>query len=93
MSTTLTIELPPSLAAHLERRVEAGNYSDPGAYIRDLIARDHQLSRTEALDWIESQVMPALESLDRGEGHEPTAEFWTQLRSDAEARAMLKRSP
>jgi Arc/MetJ-type ribon-helix-helix transcriptional regulator len=78
MSTTLTIQLPTQLAAHLENRVQAGSCDDPSDYIRDLIERDRQMSRSEAVRWIESQVLPALDSLDRGEGHDSSPEFWSR---------------
>ena len=86
MSTLQSLQLPPQLAAFVEGRLQTGDYEDSDAYLRALIERDREFTRAEALRWIEAQVVPALESLDRGEGIRSTPEFWAEIRRDAERR-------
>ena len=67
---TMNVSLPDEMREWVEQQARSGRYANASDYVRDLIrhdqdARDDHGWTEEAL-W--SEVEPALESLERGEG-------------------------
>ncbi len=59
--TSMTFELPNTLKERIEERAASGNFSDPGAYLRSLVASD--LRRAE----IDRLLLEGIEAVERGE--------------------------
>jgi len=79
--TTLTISLPDTLKAFIDREVEAKGYGNVSEYVRGLL-REAQAREADAR--LEALL---LEGLAQGGGDRASAAFWTELRADA-ARAV-----
>jgi len=83
---TMSISLPDTLRRYVEDRVRDGHYGNTSEFIRELIRRDLDEQRQEQRLALERQLMEAVASLDRGEGHDVTPEYWEELRRRARAR-------
>jgi antitoxin ParD1/3/4 len=82
---TLHISLPDTLRRYVEERVREGHYGNTSEFIRELIRRDLDERRAKR-ERLEENLLEAITSLDRGEGHEVTPEYWQDLRQRARAR-------
>jgi antitoxin ParD1/3/4 len=75
--SVLNLSLPDSLAEFVAEQVTAQGYASATDYVLDLVRK---AQRVVAERELERLVLPALESLDRGEGKEMTADDWERLR-------------
>ena len=83
---TLHISLPDSLRRYVDERVREGHYGNTSEFIRDLIRRDLDEQRRARREHLEEDLLQAISSLDRGEGHDATPDYWQELRRRARAR-------
>jgi antitoxin ParD1/3/4 len=75
--TTVTISLPDSLKAFIDRQLATKGYGNVSEYFRSLL-RDAQQAEEDAR--LEALL---LEGLAGGEDIPPTREFWTELKTEA----------
>lgn len=83
---TLNISLPSPLRRYVEERVERGDYGNTSEYIRELIRKDREEQDRRTLEQIETKVLAAIESLERGEYVEYTPDYWEKLRHRVRSR-------
>ncbi len=83
---TMNISLPDTLLRYVEERVSEGDYGTTSEFIRELIRKERAERRKEAVAFLEREVLPAIESLERGEGLDPTPEFWDGIRAESRRR-------
>jgi antitoxin ParD1/3/4 len=77
--TSLNISLPATLRQYVERQVEAGGYSTPSEYVRDLVRSDAKRRAEEKLgalldEALSTETMPA------------DADYWKRGRKELAAR-------
>jgi len=75
--TTLTISLPDSLKAFIDREVETKGYGNVSEYVRGLL-REAQANEADAR--LETLL---LEGLAKGKDISLSPAFWSELRRDA----------
>jgi len=80
--TSLNVSLPAALKQYVERQVEAGGYSTPSEYVRDLVRNDAKRRAEEKLEAL----------IDEGLNSEPIvadAAYWKRGRRELAARLKL----
>lgn len=82
----MNISLPDGMRRYVEERVREGPYSTASEFFRELIRKDREERKREAREWLAREVIPAIESLDRGEFYEDTPEFWQGIREEVQER-------
>lgn len=75
--TTVTISLPESLKAFIDRQLATKGYGNVSEYFRSLLREAQQVEEDTRLEAL------LLEGLAGGEDIRLTREFWTELKSDA----------
>ena len=88
--STLNITLPEPLTAFIDAQVAAGKYRDASEYIQSLICKAHEAQEHRAM---EAKILAGIESLERGEGREMTAEDWQRLRQEYGQRHKASTGP
>jgi antitoxin ParD1/3/4 len=73
--SSLNISLPKPLKDFVEAQTNAGSYSTPSEYLRDLIREDQ---KRKAQDQLEALL---LEGLHSGKPVEANAAFWDDMRT------------
>ncbi len=76
----ITISLPASLKAYVDKQVAQGGYAFADDYFLALVLLDRQ--RRQAKEAPDSLLIEGLDSLDRREGREATDDWWEQKRLD-----------
>ncbi len=73
----ISVSLPHDLEEFVAEQVKAGGHASASDYILHLL---REAQREKAEEELEKLVLPALESLERGEGKEMTSADWERLR-------------
>ena len=77
--TTLTISLPESLRAFIERQVKTKGYGNTSEYVRTLVRDAQAVESNKRLQNL------LLEGLESGEDIEADQAFWSDLKTEAAA--------
>jgi len=87
----MSIQIPPELAAAIERKVASGQYHDASAVIREamrsLEARERQAQRLRA------SIEAGLAAVEQGEGVELTPDLWAEIDQEADEHLRLGLPP
>lgn len=89
----MNISLPDTMRRYVEERVREGDYGNTSEFIRDLIRRDREERKRAAEVWLAQELLPAIEGIERGEFHEGTPEFWSDLRREVSERLASTSQP
>jgi antitoxin ParD1/3/4 len=77
--TSLNVSLPTALKQYVERQVEAGGYSTPSEYVRDLVRNDAKRRAEEKLSAMLDEALKA-------ETMVADAAYWKRGRRELVAR-------
>ncbi|MDO9414817.1 type II toxin-antitoxin system ParD family antitoxin [Pararhizobium sp.] len=83
--TTVTISLPDSLKSFVDSQIASKGYGNVSEYFRSLLREAQEKEKDARLEAL------LLEGLASGEAETVTPEFWTALKS--EANALLSKQP
>ena len=82
----MNISMPASMRRYVEERVQIGQYNNTSEFIRELIRKDREERQSRAQVWLEQELLPAIEAVERGELHADTPEFWQGIRQEVQRR-------
>ena len=77
--TSMNVSLPEELKEYVEAQTKRG-YSTPSEYVRELIREDQERRAKAKLDAL------LLEGLNSGDPVPMDAEFWAELKQEAESK-------
>jgi antitoxin ParD1/3/4 len=88
----MNISMPANMRRYVEERVRAGQYNNTSEFIRELIRKDREERQSRAQVWLEQELLPAIEALERGELDADTPEFWRGIRQEVQERLAQTRA-
>jgi antitoxin ParD1/3/4 len=80
----MTIQIPPDVEARIRRKVETGEFPDPGEVVREAMRLLDEQERQ--LQELRAKLQVGLDQLDRGEGVAYTPELMAKIRRDVAER-------